>query len=180
MMPISICCFFFSSRRRHTRCLSDWSSDVCSSDLNRRRLGSCNVRRQNHNQSVKLADEMSVEVHLETLSLRAPWIRLVAAAVLLAAPGMALDPRKAITQYLQSVWATDAGLPQTSVFSIAQTTDGYLWVGTEQGLARLDGVRFTVSTGATTRDSRRTIFKGCWRAGMGAFGSVRATASRTF
>src|SRR5438045_9654484 len=29
--------FFFSSRRRHTRCLSDWSSDVCSSDLRRRR-----------------------------------------------------------------------------------------------------------------------------------------------
>src|SRR5437899_7850867 len=27
--------FFFSSRRRHTRCLSDWSSDVCSSDLTR-------------------------------------------------------------------------------------------------------------------------------------------------
>src|ERR1035441_943162 len=26
-------CYFFSSRRRHTRCLSDWSSDVCSSDL---------------------------------------------------------------------------------------------------------------------------------------------------
>src|SRR5262245_63261213 len=35
--------FFFSSRRRHTRCLSDWSSDVCSSDLGprtRRRGGS--------------------------------------------------------------------------------------------------------------------------------------------
>src|ERR1039458_10418399 len=36
--------FFFSSRRRHTRCLSDWSSDVCSSDLihftsDRRRMG---------------------------------------------------------------------------------------------------------------------------------------------
>src|SRR5438045_9785631 len=31
--------FFFSSRRRHTRCLSDWSSDVCSSDLpSKRRL----------------------------------------------------------------------------------------------------------------------------------------------
>src|SRR5205814_7812455 len=29
----SRCRFFFSSRRRHTRCLSDWSSDVCSSDL---------------------------------------------------------------------------------------------------------------------------------------------------
>src|SRR5438046_7600836 len=30
--------FFFSSRRRHTRLVSDWSSDVCSSDLGRRRL----------------------------------------------------------------------------------------------------------------------------------------------
>src|SRR5215212_8501119 len=31
--------FFFSSRRRHTRCLSDWSSDVCSSDLDGRGSG---------------------------------------------------------------------------------------------------------------------------------------------
>src|SRR2546429_7667307 len=29
----SVFCFFFSSRRRHTRCSRDWSSDVCSSDL---------------------------------------------------------------------------------------------------------------------------------------------------
>src|SRR5262245_62630888 len=34
--PFRFCSlFFFSSRRRHTRCLSDWSSDVCSSDLRR-------------------------------------------------------------------------------------------------------------------------------------------------
>src|SRR5207245_3334301 len=31
-----IMCFFFTSRRRHTRCYRDWSSDVCSSDLSRR------------------------------------------------------------------------------------------------------------------------------------------------
>src|SRR5262245_39636686 len=37
--PLSLCYhFFFSSRRRHTRCLSDWSSDVCSSDLPALRL----------------------------------------------------------------------------------------------------------------------------------------------
>src|SRR5207245_6658369 len=30
-----LCVFFFSSRRRHTRCYRDWSSDVCSSDLTR-------------------------------------------------------------------------------------------------------------------------------------------------
>src|SRR5262245_66154741 len=32
-MRLTYSFFFFSSRRRHTRCLSDWSSDVCSSDL---------------------------------------------------------------------------------------------------------------------------------------------------
>src|SRR6266496_5857732 len=32
-MAVSLCFFFFSSRRRHTRSLRDWSSDVCSSDL---------------------------------------------------------------------------------------------------------------------------------------------------
>ena len=56
---------------------------------------------------------------------------------------MALDPRKAITQYIQTAWNTNAGLPQSSVHSIAQTKDGYLWLATEQGLARFDGVRFT-------------------------------------
>src|SRR5262245_26430582 len=35
-MTYNVIFFFFSSRRRHTRCLSDWSSDVCSSDLSRR------------------------------------------------------------------------------------------------------------------------------------------------
>src|SRR5258705_2763574 len=33
LYPCVVFVFFFSSRRRHTRCLSDWSSDVCSSDL---------------------------------------------------------------------------------------------------------------------------------------------------
>src|SRR5947199_1627350 len=38
--------FFFSSRRRHTRCLSDWSSDVCSSDLRTARArGAAETRR---------------------------------------------------------------------------------------------------------------------------------------
>src|SRR6266699_4210251 len=33
MVSVILCVFFFSSRRRHTRCGRDWSSDVCSSDL---------------------------------------------------------------------------------------------------------------------------------------------------
>src|SRR5258705_5737452 len=38
--------FFFSSRRRHTRCLSDWSSDVCSSDLEGTEVGAQRSRRK--------------------------------------------------------------------------------------------------------------------------------------
>lgn len=56
-----------------------------------------------------------------------------------------LDPSKSITQYTQDVWNTEAGgLPSNSVVAIAQLSDGYLWVGTEEGLARFDGVRFTI------------------------------------
>ena len=57
---------------------------------------------------------------------------------------IALDPTKAITQYVHTVWRTDDGLPENSVNKILETRDGYLWVGTQAGLARFDGVHFTV------------------------------------
>jgi ligand-binding sensor domain-containing protein len=41
-------------------------------------------------------------------------------------------------------WGTEAGMPQNTVNAIVQTRDGYLWLGTQAGLARFDGVRFTV------------------------------------
>src|SRR5262249_42564118 len=41
-------------------------------------------------------------------------------------------------------WQTDEGLPQNSVHALAQTPEGYLWVGTREGLARFDGVRFQI------------------------------------
>ncbi len=41
-------------------------------------------------------------------------------------------------------WQVDAGLPQNTVNAIVQMNDGYLWLGTQAGLARFDGVRFTV------------------------------------
>lgn len=47
-------------------------------------------------------------------------------------------------RYVFNVWDTDDGLPQVSVNSILQTRDGYVWLATYGGLARFDGVRFTV------------------------------------
>lgn len=44
--------------------------------------------------------------------------------------------------YLIDLWTSDNGLPDSSVTAIVQTPDGYLWVGTYNGLARFDGVRF--------------------------------------
>lgn len=69
---------------------------------------------------------------------------LAAGLILCASRGDALDPSRAVTQYLRDTWQTEQGLPQNSVSAIQRTRDGYLWVGTEDGLARFDGVRFTV------------------------------------
>jgi signal transduction histidine kinase/ligand-binding sensor domain-containing protein len=46
--------------------------------------------------------------------------------------------------YLTDVWTVDDGLPDSSVTAIAQAPDGYLWVGTYDGLARFDGMRFVI------------------------------------
>ena len=83
---------------------------------------------------------------------------LLAAVLLQAASGAAgLDPAKAITQYTHDVWQTEQGLPQNTVPAIVQTRDGYLWLGTELGLARFDGVRFTVFDEASTPEIKSNI-----------------------
>jgi PAS domain S-box-containing protein len=55
-----------------------------------------------------------------------------------------LNPKEAIAQYAHEIWRMENGLPQDTVEAIAQTRDGYLWLGTEEGLVRFDGVNFTV------------------------------------
>lgn len=67
---------------------------------------------------------------------------------------LALDPQKAVTQYSHQVWQDKDGLPQNSILVITQTRDGYLWLGTEEGLARFDGVRFTVFDKKNTKEIR--------------------------
>ena len=54
-------------------------------------------------------------------------------------------------------WDTDAGLPQNSVITMVRTRDGYLWLGTPDGLVRFDGSRFepwTQASGASTLPAR--------------------------
>jgi diguanylate cyclase (GGDEF)-like protein len=71
--------------------------------------------------------------------------------VCLTQSAFALDPRKAMSQYVHNAWTTNEGLPQDSVNAVVQTADGYLWIATQEGLARFDGVRFTVFDSSSTR-----------------------------
>jgi len=57
---------------------------------------------------------------------------------------LALDPTRDLSQFNAQVWLTENGLPQNTIHSIAQAKDGYVWIATEEGLARFDGIRFTV------------------------------------
>lgn len=65
-----------------------------------------------------------------------------------ALPG--LRPTLRVTQYLYDSWTEDNGLPQGVPAALAQTPDGYIWLGTVYGLLRFDGVRFTSFTDKTT------------------------------
>jgi ligand-binding sensor domain-containing protein len=49
-----------------------------------------------------------------------------------------------VAEYNARIWQSDEGLPLDAAMSVAQTHDGFLWVGTQAGLARFDGSHFTV------------------------------------
>jgi signal transduction histidine kinase/ligand-binding sensor domain-containing protein len=91
----------------------------------------------------------------------APSFRIVMSLLLLVGtvPASAEVPRKAgspavqsslISQFTHRAYLREEGLPQNSVNAIVQTQDGYLWIGTQEGLARFDGNRFTVYNKRTT------------------------------
>ncbi|MCP4214925.1 MAG: hypothetical protein GY765_09720, partial [bacterium] len=56
-------------------------------------------------------------------------------------PLWGLDPSLPLQDYLLDEWNVDSGLPANNVACLAQTPDGYLWIGTYAGLARFDGVK---------------------------------------
>ncbi len=54
----------------------------------------------------------------------------------------AIDPDRTISQYMREDWGSEKGFSGGSVTAIAQTVDGYLWIGTQKGLIRFDGINF--------------------------------------
>ncbi len=66
-------------------------------------------------------------------------MRLLLPGILLA---VSLHGGRTIDSYVCKNWTQEDGLPMNSILAAAQTSDGYLWLGTETGLVRFDGVRF--------------------------------------
>jgi signal transduction histidine kinase/ligand-binding sensor domain-containing protein len=81
--------------------------------------------------------------HLNSKVLPKVFLALLALSALIQ-PASALNPRRTLTQYTRTVWTQEHGLPQDTVRAIAQTKDGYLWLGTDEGLAQFDGYDFVV------------------------------------
>src|SRR5262245_64961960 len=79
--------FFFSSRRRHTRCLSDWSSDVCSSDLEDGGRGE---------QYWRVVDERLKQAGVTRAQVQATWIKQADAG-----------PRQGFPEYAKKLQAED-------------------------------------------------------------------------
>jgi diguanylate cyclase (GGDEF)-like protein len=67
-----------------------------------------------------------------------------------SAPVVALDPTKPFNQYVLDAWSIEQGLPQITVHSLTQDAQGYLWVGTQAGVARFDGVSFNTFSADNT------------------------------
>lgn len=62
----------------------------------------------------------------------------------------ALDPAVPLSRLVHKSWNGRDGLPQSSVFGLAQDRDGFMWLGTAAGLVRFDGFRFRVFTPGDT------------------------------
>lgn len=106
---------------------------------------------------------------------------LVALAVVLCAagagPAAAMDPARGVSRYGLEVWTGRNGLPGEAVYRVAQTPDGYLWMRTNAGVCRFDGVRFTPLELAVGAEPIREIPRSFC---LGADGSpLIRTATRT-
>ena len=86
-----------------------------------------------------------IEVKLPLSCLECPAILMVVLILIAIGSGTAQSPgdlTPKLTQYSHTAWRVQDGTLPASPLSIAQTVDGYIWLGTESGLVRFDGVHF--------------------------------------
>src|SRR5215467_1625854 len=77
----------------------------------------------------------------ERRRMRAGAVRVACVLFALSISAFALNPSLDVSQYAHTAWKIRDGFAKGAIESIAQTPDGYLWLGTEFGLLRFDGVK---------------------------------------
>ena len=91
--------------------------------------------------------------------IRLAWTGVGVLLLAFTHAAFALDPQRSLDHFGHQAWRTDAGLPQNTVHSILQTRDGYLWLGTDGGLVRFDGIDFvTFDTEKTPQFKSDTVY----------------------
>ncbi|MGH7976876.1 MAG: ligand-binding sensor domain-containing protein, partial [Limisphaerales bacterium] len=88
-----------------------------------------------------------------------PFAWLLLCVLLFGVPAIA-ETNQSDSPFIVDSWSAEQGLPQSSVISVIQTRDGYLWLGTLNGLVRFDGIHFTVFDENNTPglDSDRIVY----------------------
>jgi signal transduction histidine kinase/ligand-binding sensor domain-containing protein len=106
------------------------------------------------------------------------WSSLSIVAILSVVPAWALDPSLDVSQYTRTSWSLRDGAFRGYPKSLAQTTDGYLWLGTDSGVVRFDGSRFTVwkPPAGATLPSERVVKLLATRDGSLWIGTVKGLA----
>ncbi|MDO8834791.1 MAG: two-component regulator propeller domain-containing protein, partial [Vicinamibacterales bacterium] len=109
-------------------------------------------------------------------------VRTGAAAVMGPLPGE--TPLR--SGYLTDVWQVENGLPRNQIQAMVRTRDGYLWMGTSDGLVRFDGIRFTSfnqgqfkvnNVHALLQDRQGRLWIGTYGAGLHVYEQGRFTAN---
>jgi signal transduction histidine kinase/ligand-binding sensor domain-containing protein len=95
-----------------------------------------------------VAETRQVLVRCAVKTVLAHVIILAVVGLLLSSSALALPPNRRISQYAHTAWRIQDGFFSGTPQTITQTADGYLWIGTEAGLVRFDGVRFVPWTPA--------------------------------
>jgi len=126
-------------------------------------------------------DESASSVRTVVRILHSPGLGLWMAILwlCLAPVAPALEPGRPLADYARRVWVRQDGLPQNTIACMLQSRDGYLWLGTNEGLVRFDGAQFTTfdpsNTPALKMGPVRSLFEdregGLW------IGSSEGTAA---
>ena len=105
--------------------------------------------------------------------------RFAGLGVLLAL-SMRLQAASAFPSFRLDSWTTANGLPSNTITVVRQTRDGYLWLATDNGLARFDGMRFTVFSKSDTAGIAGSRFLALWESSAGDLwaGSLDGGVSR--